>query len=106
MHGPAPFAAPALAAAGRAAGPDRATQMRQAATEFEAMAIGEMLKPMFDTLDTSGGLFGGGAGEAAWRPMLVQTIGKQMAQHGGLGLADAVYRALMRTQETAAEAPR
>jgi flagellar protein FlgJ len=95
MLGPTPLAAPAPAA-----GPDRATQMRRAATEFEAMAIGEMLKPMFDTVDTSSGPFGGGVGEAAWRPMLIETIGKQMAQHGGIGLADAVYRALMGSQET------
>jgi peptidoglycan hydrolase FlgJ len=70
------------------------------------MAIGEMLKPMFDTVDSSGGMFGGGAGEAAWRPMLVETISKQRAQHGGLGLADAIYQALMRRQETGSEASR
>ncbi len=66
------------------------------------MAIGEMLKPMFETIDTSSGPFGGGSGEAAWRPMLVETIGKQMAQHGGIGLADAIFRALMQGQETGA----
>lgn len=96
MQTPALFTSPDL---GSPSGPDRAQQMHKAATEFEAMAIGEMLKPMFDTVDTAHGLFGGGAGEAAWRPMLVQAIGKQMAQRGGLGLADAVYRALMQTQE-------
>ena len=85
---------------------DRAAQTRQAATAFEAMAIGAMLKPMFETLDTSGGPFGGGAGEAAWRPMLIETIGAQMAQHGGIGLADAIVRALMQAQETKAEASR
>ncbi len=101
MHA-APLAAPAQIAGA----PDPATEMRQKATEFEAMAIGEMLKPMFDTVDTSGGLFGGGPGEAAWRPMLIETIGKQMAQHGGIGLADAVYRALMQSQQTGTEASR
>ena len=101
MHGPTP-----VTASSAIAGPDRVTATRRAAIEFEAMAIGEMLKPMFDTVDTSGGLFGGGAGEAAWRPMLVETIGKQMAQRGGIGLADAVYRALMRNQETGAETSR
>jgi flagellar protein FlgJ len=104
MQSPALFSAVPLGAS--LAGADRSTRMRQAATEFEAMAIGEMLAPMFDTVDSAHGAFGGGAGEAAWRPMLVQAIGKQMAQHGGLGLADAVYRALMHTQETASEAPR
>lgn len=105
MQPPALFTSAALPGSPAATG-DRSTRMHQAATEFEAMAIGEMLAPMFDTVDTAHGAFGGGAGEAAWRPLLVQAIGKQMAQHGGLGLADAVYRALMQTQETRPEAAR
>ena len=103
MQPPAPLA-PALPA--MSAAPDRAPRMRRAATEFEAMAIGEMLAPMFDTVDGAHGPFGGGDAEAAWRPMLVQAIGKQMAQHGGLGLANAVYGALMRAQEAGQGAPR
>ena len=95
-----------LAPSGPLAPTDRVTQMRQAATDFEAMAIGEMLKPMFDTIDTSSGPFGGGAGEAAWRPMLVETIGKQMAQHGGIGLGDAILRALVQGQEKREETVR
>jgi Rod binding domain-containing protein len=38
--------------------------------------------------------------------MLIETIGAQMAQHGGIGLADAIVRALMQAQETKAEASR
>ncbi|HJS87078.1 MAG TPA: rod-binding protein [Acetobacteraceae bacterium] len=94
MHAAVP-----LAPSGPPADADRTARTREAAKRFEAMAIGEMLKPMFDTLDTSGGPFGGGAGEAAWRPMLVETIGEQMARHGGIGLADAIFRALMQRQE-------
>ncbi|MBV8612280.1 MAG: rod-binding protein [Acetobacteraceae bacterium] len=99
-------ALPPLAPSGPPASSDRVAQMRQAATAFEAMAIGEMLKPMFESVDTSSGPFGGGAGEAAWRPMLVETIGKQMAEHGGIGLADAIFRALVQNQETKAETTR
>ncbi len=43
--------------------------------------------------------FGGGAGEEAWKPMLVQEFAKQIAAHGGLGLAKPVYDAMMRMQE-------
>ena len=63
------------------------------------MAIGQLLQPMFDTVDTAHGAFGGGDGEAAWRPMLVDAIGKQMAAHGGLGLAAPVFNAMLRAQE-------
>ena len=71
----------------------------KAAKDFEAMAIGQLLQPMFDTVDTAHSQFGGGAGEAAWRPMMVQEIAKQITGHGGLGLAKPVYDAMLRMQE-------
>ncbi|PPQ26185.1 rod-binding protein [Rhodopila globiformis] len=74
-------------------------QIAKAARDFEAMAIGQLLQPMFDTVDTAHGLFGGGAGEAAWRPMLVQEIARQIEANGGLGLAKPIYDAMLRMQE-------
>jgi Rod binding domain-containing protein len=71
----------------------------QAARDFEAMAISQFLQPMFDTVDLSKGLFGGGSAEAAWKPMLVQEFGKMIGAHGGLGLAQPVYAAMLRAQE-------
>jgi flagellar protein FlgJ len=72
----------------------------KSAKDFEAMAIGQLLQPMFDTVDTSSHAFGGGRGEEAWKPMLVQEFAKQIAAHGGLGLAKPVYDAMLRMQET------
>jgi flagellar protein FlgJ len=77
---------------------DRA-QTVKSAKDFEAMAIGQLLQPMFDTLNTATGRFGGGAGEEAWRPMLVQELAKQLAAQGGLGLAKPIYEAMLRMQE-------
>ena len=74
----------------------------KAAQDFEAMALGQLLAPMFDTVDGAKGLFGGGAGESAWRPMLTQAIAKQMAAHGGLGLAVPVFHQILAMQETEA----
>lgn len=79
--------------------PAQTAKLWQAARDFEAVAIGQLLQPMFDTVDSSHGAFGGGDGEAAWRPMLVDAIGKQMAAHGGLGLATPVLNALLQAQE-------
>ena len=39
--------------------------------------------------------------EATWRPMLVDAIGKQMAAHGGIGLAVPVFNAMLQAQEQA-----
>ena len=73
----------------------------KAAQDFEAMALGEMLKPMFDTIDLSKDAFGGGEGEAAWQPMLTQEYAKAMAAHGGIGLAAPVFQTMLRLQEGA-----
>ena len=67
------------------------------------MAIGQLLQPMFDTVDSSHDAFGGGAGEEAWKPMLVQEFAKQIAARGGLGLAKPIYEAMLRMQGTGAK---
>ncbi|HEX3347084.1 MAG TPA: rod-binding protein [Acetobacteraceae bacterium] len=71
----------------------------KAAQDFEAMALGEMLKPMFDTVDLSDQPLGGGTGEATWRPMLTQEYAKTMERHGGIGLAAPVFHEMLRMQE-------
>jgi peptidoglycan hydrolase FlgJ len=76
----------------------------QAAKQFEAMAIGQLLAPMFNTVDVAHSTFGGGEAEATWQPMLVDAIGKQIEAHGGFGLAQPVYAAMLRAQEGAAHA--
>jgi Rod binding domain-containing protein len=91
---------PAVKHPTRAADP---AKVAKAANDFEAMAIGELLKPMFDTVDTAHGTFGGGSGEEAWKPMLVQEFARQIEAHGGLGLAKPVYDAMLRMQ---AETPK
>ncbi|HEY1935281.1 MAG TPA: rod-binding protein [Acetobacteraceae bacterium] len=79
--------------------PAQIAKLKQSAQDFEAMAIGQMLAPMFDTVDTAHGVFGGGSAEVAFKPMLVDAIARQMAAHGGLGLAGPIFDALLRAQE-------
>ncbi len=69
------------------------------AEKFEAMALNEMLAPIFGTADTSKSIFGGGEGESTWRPMLVSEMAKKIASAGGLGLAQPVYQQMLRMQE-------
>ena len=72
--------------------------MRQAAQRFEAQALGALLQPTFATLHADRGTFGGGSAEATWRPMLVDAYAEGWAKQGGIGLADAVLREMLRTQ--------
>ena len=42
---------------------------------------------------------GGGMGESIFRSMMIQDIGRQMAQQGGMGLASHVKSELLAIQE-------
>ncbi|MFQ5774595.1 MAG: rod-binding protein [Kiloniellaceae bacterium] len=86
-------------AARAAAGPDA---VRRAAVEFEAVFLSQMLAPMFEGLETDE-LFGGGPGEDIYRSILVEEYGKAIARSGGVGIADAVQREILRLQEAASQ---
>ncbi len=90
-------------AASLAAPPPRGSDaaLRRAAQQFEAQAIGFLLQPVFATADLSRGPFGGGAAEAQWRPMLVDAYAAAASRSGAFGLADMVYRELVRSREAA-----
>ncbi|MCA3323515.1 MAG: rod-binding protein [Roseomonas sp.] len=83
---------PPLAGAGSEA------SLRKSARDFEAQALGFLLQPMFATVDMSKSSFGGGAAEAQWRPMLVEAFAASAVRAGGVGIADAVYRELLRNR--------
>lgn len=72
----------------------------EAAKEFEAVFIAEMMKPMFESIPTDG-MFGGGKGEEVFRGMLLQEYGKSMTESGGFGLADQVKQQIILMQEQA-----
>ena len=93
-----PAAAPPVPA-GSTLPPEQVAKIWKGAQNFEAMALGELLKPMFDTVDTSKSAFGGGSAEGQWRPLMIDAIGKQMAARGGLGLAEPAFKAMLRAQE-------
>lgn len=76
----------------------QAAKAWKAALDFEAMALGQLLGPMLSTVDTAHGPFGGGSGEEAWKPMMIDAIAKQFAAHGGIGLAVPVFQEMLREQ--------
>ncbi|MEQ7155893.1 rod-binding protein [Brevundimonas aurifodinae] len=74
-----------------------ARRMRETAERFEASFLSQMLKPMFEGLQTDG-LFGGGEAEATWRSFLIDEMAKKTVQSGGVGLADTVMAEMIRMQ--------
>ena len=76
-------------------------KMRETAEAFEASFLSQMLKPMFEGLNTEG-TFGGGEAEATWRSFLVDAMAKQTSKAGGIGLANDVMAEMMKMQELSA----
>lgn len=76
----------------------------QAAQDFEALVLGQLLAPIFATVPGATGPFGGGQAEEAWRPMMSQEMGRHLARNGGLGLAMPVFTQILRLQEAADQA--
>jgi peptidoglycan hydrolase FlgJ len=73
-------------------------QLRKTAQDFEASFLSQMLKPMFANLSAAKP-FGGGTGEDMWRSLQVKEYGTAISQKGGIGLADSVFREMLKLQE-------
>ena len=78
---------------------DRAT-IDEAAKDFEALFVTEMLKPMFEGIKPNE-LFGGGKTEEVFQGLMLQEYGKLIAETGQLGIADAVKQEMIKLQEAA-----
>ncbi|MBO6559985.1 MAG: rod-binding protein [Nisaea sp.] len=81
----------------KAAGKNR-EEVRQAAEEFESIFISQMLGHMFKGVG-NGEMFGGGPAEDIYRDLMVDEYGKQIANTGGIGIADTIERQLLALQE-------
>jgi Rod binding domain-containing protein len=76
---------------------DRSSRAYKAAQEFEAVFLSQMVQQMNIGLK-SDGAFGGGFAEQTYRSLMYQEVGRQMAQTGGVGIADAVYQEIIKLQ--------
>ena len=71
--------------------------MREVAREFEAVFISEMVKPMFEGIETDE-MFGGGKGEEIFRGMMIQEYGKTVADRDATGIQTQVMNKLIEMQ--------
>jgi Rod binding domain-containing protein len=76
------------------------TAFDKTAKDFESVFMAQMLKPMWEGIETDG-MFGGGAGEDVMKDLLVQEYGKAMAQGMNSGLTGSITRAMIQMQEHA-----
>lgn len=74
----------------------------EAAEDFEAIFLTQMLQHMYADIKTDG-IFGGGHAEETWRSLLLDEYGKVMAQAGGVGITENIQRELLKLQEVGNE---
>lgn len=77
-------------------------RIEETARDFEAVFIGEMVKPMFAGIETNE-MFGGGKGEEIFQGMMIQEYGKMIAEKDITGIQTQVKNKLieMQAQRTA-----
>jgi flagellar protein FlgJ len=63
----------------------------QAAQQFEALLIGEMLKSMWQTVP-QGQLLSGSHEESLYRDMLNEAISNSIAEGRGMGIKDVIFK--------------
>ena len=97
MDGTKPLSPLPAATAATPAPIDRNSRAYKAAQEFEAVFLSQMVQQMNIGLK-SDGVFGGGFAEQTYRSLMYQEVGRQMAQTGGVGIADAVYQEIIKLQ--------
>lgn len=90
----------ALPPAGPASRPDTSQRqptaaMRRAAQDFESVFLAEILRGMSQGLAGSGS---SSSGDDPFGSMLQDEYAKVIARRGGIGIADAVLREMMRAQ--------
>jgi flagellar protein FlgJ len=90
--------APTAAAPNSAAGGQDPSGAQKAAQDFEAFFLAQAMDSMFAGIE-SDKLFGAGNGENVYRSLLSQEYAKVAAKTGGVGIADAVQREIIRLQE-------
>lgn len=66
--------------------------------EFEAIFLSTVLSSVTQGLGSKTG-FDGGNAEQQWRSILNEHVGRSIASRGGIGIAQAVTRELLRAQE-------
>lgn len=71
-------------------------QIREAAQEFEAVFLFQMLKQVRNSIHKEEGLMNGGMGEEIFTGMLDEEYAKVMANSNSTGLADVIYRQMSR----------
>ncbi len=79
-------------------GAQAAAKLRKTATEFESMFLESSLDRLTQSEGTDGPLGENGTGGGVYRSMLTKEYAGQIVKSGGVGIADQVFREMMKLQ--------
>ena len=85
--------------------PANIDKLRTQAQELEGVFLNTLMKQMFSGIETDKNSFGGGFAEETWRGMQSEQLSNQIAENGGLGIADSLLGDLIAMQEAAQKSP-
>nr|WP_204262794.1 rod-binding protein [Methylobacterium sp. BTF04] len=72
---------------------------RKASTDFESMFLEQTVDRLAQSEGTEGPLGDSGTGGGVYRSMLTKEYAGQIVKSGGVGIADQVFREMMKMQE-------
>lgn len=75
-----------------------AAKAKKTATDFETMFLENSLDRLTQSEGTDGPLGENGTGGGVYRSMLTKEYAGQIVKSGGVGIADSVFRAMMKLQ--------
>lgn len=90
-------------AAGSVVGAASKAKAWKTATEFESMFLESSLDRLTQSEGTDGPLGENGTGGGVYRSMLTKEYAGQIVKSGGVGIADSIFREIMKMQGAAAD---
>ncbi|MEL6062899.1 MULTISPECIES: rod-binding protein [unclassified Methylobacterium] len=75
------------------------------ATEFESMFLESSLDRLTQSEGTDGPLGENGTGGGIYRSMLTKEYAGQIVKSGGVGIADSIFREIMKMQGASSDGP-
>ncbi|TDR93145.1 rod-binding protein [Enterovirga rhinocerotis] len=74
-------------------------KIKKTAQDFETMFLEQALERLTENAGDAGPLGGGHDGGGVYRSMLVKEYAGEIVKSGGVGIADSVYRQMLKLQE-------
>lgn len=74
-------------------------KLKKTAKEFETVFLEDVMNRLGETSGDAGPLGGGEGGGTVYRSMLMKEYAGEIVKSGGVGIADSVYRQLLKLQE-------